>query len=121
MARQIVQQQPFSCPEDIFERVKGFGVKKCARMAHAHAHARTHAPRPKNSHVAGAAGPSPPRLRGRASPPHRRLQILQAHGIGFKYDDEDENERSPRHDDDDAHSLEADGLQGLIVVPGSLC
>ena len=26
----------------------------------------------------------------------------------------------PRHDDD-AHSLEADGLQGLIVVPGSLC
>ena len=26
----------------------------------------------------------------------------------------------PRHDDD-AHSLEADGLQVLIVVPGSLC
>ena len=114
MARQIVQQQPFSGPEDIFERVKGFGVRKCARHARARVHAQGELPRVVLS-------PSLQRLRFRASPLHRRLQTLQAHGIGFKYDDEDENERSPRHDDDDAHSLEADGLQGLIVVPGSLC
>ena len=44
-ARQIVQQQPFSCPEDIFERVKGFGVRKCARM-------RAHACTPKESYRA---------------------------------------------------------------------